>query len=335
MMNSMRNRSFRPEILGLEGRQLLSTVGSPKAMHAHVAPQPLVASAPAVSTFGDTSNAAPALVEFHGKPFMAWSGSTDGSLKLAVVVRGQNGYQLASKVTLSNFLSPGRSPALAVFNGRAYMAWAGTNGQLNVVSTADGIHIEKVTLADTSRAGPTLAAFNGRLYLGWTGLDGRLNVESSANGMTFGNKVTLNETSFIRSGNQFVELAPALASFGGRLYIAWTGTDSHLNVESSSNGMVFSNKVTLGETSQAAPALTVENPAVQGQPARLVIGWTGSGNLDLNSMASTNGQQFGGKVTYNQDGFDGLALLSTSAGTLDFAWTGIQQGPRNLNFMQV
>jgi hypothetical protein len=311
----------------------------PEAGHthgaAHVASPTEVAQAPPLTTFGATSDAAPALVEFHGKTFMAWSNSTNGALNLAVVVRGQNGYQLESQVTLSTYLSPGRSPALAVFNGRAYMAWTGTNGQLNVVSTADGVHIEKVTLPDTSRTGPTLAAFNGRLYLGWTGLDGRLNVESSANGMTFGNKVTLPETSYIVSGKQVVELSPALASFGGRLYIAWTGTNMHLNVESSANGMTFGNKVTLGDTSDAAPALAIETPAVKGQPTRLVLGWTGVGNLKLNTMTSTDGRTFGGKVTSGQTGFGGLALLSPSAGALDIAWTGVQTGPRHLNFMQV
>ena len=53
----------------------------------------------------------------------------------------------------------------------------------------------------------------------------RLNVESSSNGVTFGNKVTLPETSIA---------GPALASFGGDLDIAWTGTDgtNRLNVAS-------------------------------------------------------------------------------------------------------
>jgi hypothetical protein len=51
--------------------------------------------------------------------------------------------------------------------------------------------------------------------------------------------------------------APARATFDGKIYIAWTGTDSahRLNVESSSDGVHFGNKVTLPETSDAAPAL--------------------------------------------------------------------------------
>src|SRR5262249_41068444 len=153
---------------------------------------------------------------------------------------------------------------------------------------------KKVTLGDTSQSGPTLAAFGGRLYLAWTGTDSHLNVESSTNGMMFSRKVTLGETS---------HASPALAAFGGRLYLASTGTNTALNVESSKDGMTFSNKVTLNETSGAAPALTVENPAVKGQSARLVIGWTGTGNEKINYMTSTDGQVFGGLVTSDQTGF--------------------------------
>ena len=54
---------------------------------------------------------------------------------------------------------------------------------------------------------------------------------------------------------QTSSFAPAVAAFNGKLYIAWTGTDPghHLNIESSSNGVTFGNKVTLPETSDAAP----------------------------------------------------------------------------------
>ena len=51
--------------------------------------------------------------------------------------------------------------------------------------------------------------------------------------------------------------APARATFEGKIHIARTGTDSahRLNVESSSHGVHFGNKVTRPETSDAAPAL--------------------------------------------------------------------------------
>jgi hypothetical protein len=302
-------------------------VGAPKAIHI-----------PAVTTFGDTSNAAPALVEFRGKTLLVWSSSFDGALNVATVAKTQNGYQLESKVRLGVATTPDRTPAATVFNGRLYLGWTGTDGHLNVICSADGVHFaNKVTLGDTSNVGPTLAAFNGRLYLGWTGTNGHLNVESSANGLSFNNKVTLGETSYLLHQGHQVDLSPALAAFSGRLYLGWTGTDSHLNVESSANGMNFSNKVTLGETSLAAPSLTVEPPAVKGQPTRLVLGWTSTlaGDPQINTITSTDGRTFGGKMTSKQTAWGGVALVSPSGGTLDIAWDGFQTGLRHLNFMQV
>jgi hypothetical protein len=302
-------------------------VGAPKAIHA-----------PTVTTFGDTSNAAPALVEFRGRTLLVWSSSFDGALNVAAVVKGPSGYQLQSKVRLGVAITPSLTPAATVFNGRLYLAWTGTDGRLNVICSADGAHFtNKVTLGDTSHTGPTLAAFNGRLYLGWTGTDGHLNVESSANGMGFGNKVTLGDTSYLLVGGRQVDMSPALAAFGGRLYLAFTGDDWRLNVESSANGMSFSNKVTLGVKSWAGPALTVEQPAVKGQPTRLVLGWTSANatNPQINTVTSTDGRTFGGMMTSKQTGWYGLALVSPSAGTLDIAWDGFQSGLRHLNFMQV
>src|SRR3954454_9149604 len=88
-----------------------------------------------------------------------------------------------------------------------------------------------VNLPETSPFAPAVASFNGKIYIAWTGTDSghHLNVESSSDSTYFSNKVTLPESSIA---------APALAVFGGKLYIAWTDTAHHLNVESSSNGVV-------------------------------------------------------------------------------------------------
>ncbi len=399
-MRRARNRSFRPETMGLEERQLLSGMAEPMAMHAqmahpaevarhaHVArhghiarhahptvptaptapiTNPVVSPTPAspvsanadttstpttaattaspvisdpgsppTTTFFDTSNAAPALVQFGGKTLLVWTSSTDGTMNVAPVGKGPSGYELGSKVLVGTATSPGLTPAATVFDGRLYVAWTGTDGRLNVISSADGVNFaNKVILANTSHVGPALAVFNGRLYLGWTDTNGYLNVASSANGTSFSTKVTLSDMSDLSLGGKDVDLSPALAAFDGRLYIAWTGFHTHLNVASSANGTTFSNPVTLDETSDASPALTVEQPAVKGQPPCLVIGWTGVVNVQLNTMTLTNGQTFGGKVTYPQAGFDGIALLSPTGGTLDIAWIDFDPVGHTLNFMPI
>ena len=88
-------------------------------------------------------------------------------------------------------------------------------------------------------------------------------------GVTLPNKHILEETS---------DTSPALASFEGRLFIAWKGSgNDNLNVAfSSDNGATFSGKHTSSETSDSAPALAV----LDGQ--QLCIAWKGSGNDNLN-----------------------------------------------------
>ena len=281
-------RAIRPGFDDLEGRQLLSTLP-------------------------ETSDFAPAMAYFNGKIYIAWTG-TNGDLN---VESSSNGRTFGNKVTLPETSNAG--PALASFDGRLDIAWTGTDGRLNDESSSDGKSFgRKVTLPETSNAGPALASFGGRLDIAWTGTDssiiegGDLNVESSSNGKTFDSKVTLPERSFV---------GPALASFGGRLDIAWTGDDSHLNVESSSNGKTFDSKVTLPETSYVDPALASFG-------GYLDIAWTGT-NYDiihpiggsLNVESSSNGKTFGNNHTLSETSFAGPALASLD-GHLYIAWTG-------------
>jgi hypothetical protein len=49
--------------------------------------------------------------------------------------------------------------------------------------------------------------------------------------------------------------APAITSFRNNLYVAWRGTDDRVNIEN----LVTGHKITLSETTSAAPALVVYN----------------------------------------------------------------------------
>jgi len=202
-------------------------------------------------------------------------------------------------------------PALAEQGKLLYIAWTGTDGRLNIMYTDNGRDFSgKVTLLEFSNVAPALAV-GGRLYIAWTGTDGRLNIMSSDNGIDFTNKATLREASVA---------APALITAAlrglplpGRLYLAWTGTDGRLNVMSSDNGRDFTNKVTLGETSNVAPALV-------DYEGRLYLAWTGTDGR-LNVMRSDNGRDFTNKVTLGETSVHAPALVVFSA-RLNIAWTG-------------
>jgi len=88
-----------------------------------------------------------------------------------------------------------QGPALAIFNGRLYMAWTGTDNpnHLNVAYTTDGVNFTAPVVipnnSSVNYAGPGLTAFNGKLYLSWTGGSALVNYISSSDGVTWGNKV--------------------------------------------------------------------------------------------------------------------------------------------------
>jgi hypothetical protein len=211
-----------------------------------------------------------------------------------------------------------RSPALATFNARLFIAWKGNgNFHLNVMSSDRlaippppdvgsaipyPVHFDssrKRTLDEYTPVGPALAAFNGRLFMAWTGIDefAQLNVISSADGVTWRNqdKVVVREDS---------RYGPALCAFQGRLYMAWTGVDefAQLNVISSVDGVNWRNedKVVVQENSIATPALvSIHDPL--GHPAdRLYLSWTGTDRPNhLNLLSSSDGTTFSNKVILN------------------------------------
>jgi hypothetical protein len=137
---------------------------------------------------------------------------------------------------------------------------------------------------------------------------------------TFVNKVILGETSSV---------SPAIASVGGRLYIAWKGGESdNLNVMySDDNGATFGNKITSSELSPQPPSLCAHN-------GNLYISWRGDENDNLN-VARVNIQA--GIITGLTDK---VILVETSSaspaiasvdGRLYIAWKG--DGSINLNVM--
>lgn len=195
-------------------------------------------------TFADTSPYAPALVSHNGQLFLAWTGVGEGKLNVAKVTLSDRGGLsidgLEGKIVLGD--TSEQSPAIATHNGRLFLAWKGTgNNNLNLMfSDPNGTSFPgKMTFADTSPFAPAIASHNGRLFFAWTGIgEGKLNV---AKVTLFGNtaggfgieglegKVVLADTS---------ERAPALASYNGRLFLAWKGAgNDNLNLLLSHDGL--------------------------------------------------------------------------------------------------
>jgi hypothetical protein len=78
----------------------------------------------------------------------------------------------------------------------------------------------------------------------------------------FGPTVTIGETS---------DAAPSIASLHDRLYIAWRGTTTNLNVMHSHDAKTFTGKYESSQTTPRAPELCMHAD-------RLYITWSGTDN---------------------------------------------------------
>lgn len=188
--------------------------------------------------------------------------------------------------------------------------------------------------------------------------EGSLNVMFSTNdGLDWGDKLT-----FERSSEQpAIAFGPDPITFVPRLFIAWTGTDEHLNVMVTSSppvvptpfekvnddagpAAVFAlgklyvawqsedNKLNVassmdgktlpGPVKLAETAASNANPALTFGNGRLFLAWTGTDNR-INLMSSVDGVAWQNKLTLNEkSGDDGSPALAFGNGVLYLAWTG-------------
>jgi hypothetical protein len=248
----------------------------------------------------------------------------DTNLNISVSTDG--GVSFGGKHTSSE--SSSHAPALVSHNGRLFVAWKGDgNENLNVAkvdlvaNTAGDLAVEaiveKVTLGDTSDSAPALASHGGRLFLAWRGSgNDDLNLAfSDDGGASFGGKVTFAESS---------EDSPALASHNGALYMAWRGSGNEdLNIAkvdlfaSTAGGFGIdglSNKVILGETSDFSPALA----SCEGV---MYMAWRGSGNENLNVIATVDGTNFFDKRVSFESSSDAPALATVER-RVYYGWKG-------------
>ncbi len=169
---------------------------------------------------------------------------------------------------------------------------------------------------ETTETAPAIASHEGRLFLAWKGAgNDNINLMWSSDGIGFSTPVTLPEAT---------DAAPALASFNGRLFLAWKGSGNEaINVAKvtffASTAGAFGverleGKVTLGDTTEAAPALAAH-------AGRLFLAFKGAGNDALNLLFSSDGATFGGKRTFGDSSDRAPALASTPGGLL-LAWKG-------------
>ncbi len=236
-------------------------------------------------------------------------------------------------------------PSITFFNGRYYIAWTSTDAShpyIHLMRSTDatgaawGDHIVfdetggRPSAESSDR--PMLYAGNGRLHVVWVGSNqpGKLRWIRSADGVTWGDKRILDD-----DPNDGVDRAsykaPSLAYFGGRYYLAWTGTDAspvypriHLLRSTDSDGGGWTHHI-FDDSTNWPEAKTSDGPALYAGNGRLHLTWVGTdGPGRLRWVTTTDGLLWGDKRIID----DGKTRLSWHAPALVFhdgryamAWT--------------
>lgn len=217
------------------------------------------------------ADAAPAVVVFPSVIYVGWTGrNATHNLNLMRFNAGRGTFGPAIVLTDTSPVASG--PSLAEFGGSTpdhlYVAWRGTNNQLNVAhfNPSDPTHLaNKVILSETSHNAPSLAVFNGRLYLSWRGTDGQLNIISSADGTTFNTKVIY---------NIHIRTSPTLVATPIFLEIGWEQptAQSFVVIAQYATSHPATLSVVVTTTSSSSLPIALSFAGVAGYPA-LVVAW--------------------------------------------------------------
>jgi len=144
---------------------------------------------------------------------------------------------------------------------------------------------------------PTAIVLNGgwgsSVCLGYVGTNSRLYLATSLGSTSFSNVQSsslYNETS---AGWMMMATGGiGLAVFNDVLYYAWTGSNSKLNVFSSSDGVNFADKELIVDPVKNAVQTALGCPALAVFENSLYVAWTGTGTGSLNVMSSPDGVNF-------------------------------------------
>lgn len=180
--------------------------------------EPFVPWVPAsdVSTDFTTTNI-PSLVAFNNRLYMAWKDQANG-----IWLSSFDETSWAPEQHIPG-ISTNDSPSLAAYNGRLYLAWKAEDGAIHFSYSSDGstwFPEQPATISGVGE-GPSIAAFDGHLYMAWKDEDTGIHVSSCSGQCTTGVQSPASDWTpglHVRDGANGV---PALAAFGGKLYLAW------------------------------------------------------------------------------------------------------------------
>ena len=187
--------------------------------------------------------------------------------------------------------------------------------------------MERVRLDEKSSAGFAVISWHDQLQLAWTGNDLRINLASSPDGREITAKQRLDQRSYKQvttstgdtSSTRRVALAPSLATAGDRLYLAWTGSNSAVNLLAAEPPAPA--PLALRERSGHSPSIAASGDG------GLMLAWTGTDRhvnlLTLDHEPSPEpGAPGAAKTTLEQARSADPPAVCCHRGSPVLAWTG-------------
>ncbi|PZN73005.1 MAG: hypothetical protein DM484_23485 [Candidatus Methylumidiphilus alinenensis] len=226
----------------------------------------------------------------------------------------------ASTVLPGNLMNTKGGISLVFFNNQLFMAFAGTDNQINVWSSDDNGQTwgnqNQVLPGFYCQGAPALAVYNSQLCLAFND-GGALFICTSSNGSSFSTPVIY--------GSNTSNAGPSLAVVGGLLYMVYTGQNSQIYLSSSSNGTSFGNETQLPAAYQSTSSGVNTSLAVSGDSLYVAFSATSNGTACLgvgSATISSSGLGSFGTPTYISGGAVGGTLsLTAVSGILFAAWS--------------
>ncbi|MCA6060503.1 hypothetical protein HUF18_12000 [Thalassolituus sp. ST750PaO-4] len=263
-------------------------------------------------SFSETSNRAPAYVDFNGRMYMAF---VDPDYKLKISSRQvgdtpQFGWNIPKQI---NSHKSGDKPSLAVFNNQLYVAFKGSGSNAIYISrSSDGVSwsAAKRINSHQSAYSPTLAVVkvNGadHLVAGFRG--------SSSKRLYFTHTVDgTNWISAVKNSEQSSN-APYLAEHNGALFAAFKGASTRdlYVMKSTDAGMSWTNAISLSNRYRSNRA-----PAIASHNGKLYMVFKGISTNNIYWTYSVDGlNSFTAPVAYLHDSVSGVSNKTSGSLTL-------------------
>lgn len=264
-----------PAVTTFKGVQFALWRGTDAGLYLSSTPDGATWSAAIRILAGRTTTARPALAVQNGKLVASWTENT--KVFVATSADGANWsepIQVTDQAAATARSAAGAAgPAVAVLDGRIFVAWKGGDNGLSVASSTDGQAWSAPTRAGDGRtaSGPAMAAYKDRLVLVWQEAGGAaVRSASSADGAQWVPGATIGEA--IGSAT--------LTATGDSVYAAWKSADG-IRVAGSADGAGWSAPIAVVNDNPGGSA-----PAIDAFNGRLWLGWAGGAGQLWSSYAS-------------------------------------------------